>query len=122
MAAPIAPYSWAVKSGRLVFVSGQAALDPSGAVVGEGDIRRQTEHTLANIAATLQAAGGTLADIVKTTVYLTDIANYAGMNEVYRRFFPGDPPARATLLTGLVVSGLLVEIEAIAIVGEGGRP
>ena len=57
--------------------------------------------------------------MVKTTIYLTDIANYAGMNEVYRRYFPADPPARATLLTGLVVEGLLVEIEAIAVLESG---
>jgi reactive intermediate/imine deaminase len=119
MAAPIAPYSWAVKTEQLIFVSGQAALDADGAIVGAGDIRRQTEQTLANIRDTLAAAGATMADIVKTTVYLTDLANYAGMNEVYRTFFPGDPPARATLLTGLVVPGLLVEIEAIAVTGGG---
>lgn len=115
LAAPIAPYSWATKVNNLIFVAGQAALDPGGNLVGEGDIRAQTVQTLENIKLTLEAAGATMADVVKTTIYLTDIANYAGMNEVYRRYFPVDPPARATLLTGLVVAGLLVEIEAIAV-------
>jgi len=119
LAAPIAPYSWATKISNLIFVAGQAALDPGGNLVGEGDIRAQTEQTMENIKLTLEAAGATLADVVKTTIYLTDIANYAGMNEVYRRYFPVDPPARATLLTGLVVTGLLVEIEAIAVLESG---
>lgn len=114
MAQPIAPYSWATRSGNLIFVAGQAALDPDGKIVGPGDIRRQTEQTLENIGATLVAAGATFDDVVRTTVYLTDVANYAGMNEIYRRYFPENPPARATLLTGLVVDGLLVEIDAIA--------
>lgn len=119
LAAPIAPYSWATKVSNLIFVAGQAALDPTGNLVGEGDIRAQTVQTLENIKLTLEAAGATMADVVKTTIYLTDIANYAGMNEVYRRYFPVDPPARATLLTGLVVEGLLVEIEAIAVLESG---
>jgi reactive intermediate/imine deaminase len=120
MAAPIAPYSWATKAGNLVFVAGQAALGSDGAIVGEGDIRRQTEQTMENIKRTLEAAGATMDDVVKTTIYLTDVANYAGMNEVYRRYFSGAPPARATLLTGLVVEGLLVEIEAIALIEQDG--
>ncbi len=119
LAAPIAPYSWATKVNNLIFVAGQAALDPAGNLVGEGDIRAQTVQTLENIKLTLEAAGATMTDVVKTTIYLTDIANYAGMNEVYRRYFPADPPARATLLTGLVVEGLLVEIEAIAVLESG---
>ena len=119
---PIAPYSWATKVGNTVFVAGQAALDAAGTVVGEGDIRRQTEQTLENIRLTLEAAGATLDDVVKTTVYLTDVAYYGGMNEVYRRYFPVNPPARATLLTGLVVQGLLVEIEAIAVIGDVTAP
>ncbi len=118
MAAPIPPYSWATRSGNLIFVAGQAALDAKGEVVGTGDIRRQTEQTLENIRITLEAAGATFDDVVRTTIYLTDIENYAGMNEVYRRYFPENPPARATLLTGLVVPGLLVEIDAIAALDE----
>jgi reactive intermediate/imine deaminase len=112
---PIAPYSWATRAGDLLFVAGHAALDRDGKVVGAGDIRVQTECTLENMRLTLVSAGAELADLVKTTVYLVDGRDYAGMNEVYGRYFPSDPPARATLLTGLVVPELLVEIEGIAI-------
>ena len=122
LVAPIAPYSWATKVQNLVFVAGQASLDPNGRLVGEGDIRAQTEQTLENIKLTLEAAGASLSEVVKTTIYLTDVANYKGMNEVYRRYFPNDPPARATLLTGLVVRGLLVEIEAIAVIEPDNAP
>ena len=114
MAQPIAPYSWATRAGNLIFVSGQAALAPDGSVVGPGDIRRQTEQTLENIRITLEAAGATFEDIVRTTVWITDIAHYAGMNEVYKRYFPHLPPARATLISGLVKDELIVEIDAIA--------
>ena len=114
MVQPIAPYSWATRTGNLIFVSGQAALAADGSIVGPGDIRKQTEQTLENIRITLEAAGATFDDVVKTTVWITDIAEYAGMNEVYARYFPDGPPARATLISGLVKAGLLVEIDAIA--------
>jgi len=114
MVQPIAPYSWATRAGNLIFVSGQAALAPDGSIVGPGDIRKQTEQTLENIRITLEAAGATFDDVVRTTVWITDIAEYAGMNEVYARYFPEGPPARATLVSGLVKEGLLVEIDAIA--------
>jgi len=110
----IGPYSWATRHGNLVFLAGTAGIGPDGKLVGEGDIRKQTEVTLENLKVAVTAAAGTLNDIVKTTVYLGDVANYSGMNEVYRRYFPEAPPARATLITGFVVPGLLVEIEAIA--------
>jgi reactive intermediate/imine deaminase len=110
----IGPYSWATRHGNLVFLAGTASIGPDGKLVGEGDIRKQTEVTIENLRAAVTAAGGTLSDIVKTTVYLGDVSDYAGMNEVYRRFFAEGPPARATLITGFVVPGLLVEIEAIA--------
>lgn len=118
LAAPIAPYSWATRSGRLIFLAGNAALGPDGRLVGEGDVRTQTERTLENLKVVVEAAGGTLNDVVKTTVYLSDVANYTGMNEVYRRYFPDHPPARATLITGFVMPGMLVEIEAIAALDE----
>jgi reactive intermediate/imine deaminase len=111
----IGPYSWATRHGNLVFLAGSGALDPAGKLIGEGDIRRQTEVTLENLKTAVTAAGGSLSDIVKTTVYIGDVKDYAGMNEVYRRYFPEGPPARATLVTGFVVPGLLVEIEAIAV-------
>jgi reactive intermediate/imine deaminase len=115
----IGPYSWATRHGNLIFLAGTAALGPDGRLVGEGDIRKQTEVTLENLKTAVEAAGGTLGDIVKTTIYLGDVANYAGMNDVYRRYFPEGPPARATLITGFVVAGLLVEIEGIAVVDDG---
>jgi reactive intermediate/imine deaminase len=115
----IGPYSWATRHGNLIFLAGTAALGPDGKLIGEGDIRRQTEATLENLKTAVEAAGGALADIVKTTIYLGDVADYAGMNEVYRRYFPESPPARATLITGFVVPGLLVEIEGIAVLDDG---
>lgn len=110
----IGPYSWATRHGKLIFLAGTAAIGADGKLVGEGNIRTQTRATLENLKVAVTAAGGTLADIVKATVYLGDVSDYAGMNEVYRSYFPEGPPARATLITGFVVPGLLVEIEAIA--------
>ena len=112
--AAIGPYSWATRHGNLVFLAGTGSIGADGKLIGAGDIRKQTEVTLENLKVAVTAAGGSLADIVKTTVYLGDVADYAGMNEVYHRYFPDAPPARATLITGFVVPGLLVEIEAIA--------
>ena len=114
LAPAIGPYSWATRHGNLIFLAGTAAVGPDGKLVGDGDIRTQTQATLENLKTAVTAAGGTLQDIVKTTVYLGDVKDYGGMNEVYRSYFPEGPPARATLITGFVVPGLLVEIEAIA--------
>jgi 2-iminobutanoate/2-iminopropanoate deaminase len=113
--AAIGPYSWATRHGNLVFLAGTASVGPDGKVVGAGDIRKQTQVTLENLNTAVTAAGGTLANVVKTTVYIDDINNYTGMNEVYRTYFPDAPPARATLITGFVVPGILVEIEGIAV-------
>jgi reactive intermediate/imine deaminase len=115
LAPALGPYSWATRHGKLIFLAGTAAVGVDGKLVGAGDIRVQTRTTLENLRIAVTAAGGTLADIVKTTVYLGDVREYAGMNEAYREFFPDAPPARATLITGFVVPGLLVEIEAIAV-------
>jgi reactive intermediate/imine deaminase len=111
---PIGPYSWATRHGNLIFLAGTASVGADGKLVGEGDIRKQTEVTIENLKTAVSAAGGTLGDIVKATVYLGDVRDYSGMNEVYRSYFADGPPARATLITGFVVPGLLVEIEAIA--------
>jgi reactive intermediate/imine deaminase len=111
----IGPYSWATRHGKLVFLAGSGAVGPDGKLIGEGDVRKQTEVTIENLKTAVTAAGGSLSDIVKTTVYIGDVSDYQGMNEVYRRYFPDAPPARATLVTGFVVPGLLVEIEGIAV-------
>jgi reactive intermediate/imine deaminase len=111
----IGPYSWATRHGNLIFLAGTGALGADGKLIGEGDVRTQTRVTLDNLKAAVTAAGGALENIVKTTVYIGDVRDYAGMNEVYRTYFPEAPPARATLVTGFVVPGLLVEIEAIAV-------
>ncbi len=117
VATPPAPISMATKSGNLVFVAGIVALDEHGEIVGEGDIRAQTKQVIENIRELVQAAGGALSDVTKTTVYITDFANYAAMNEVYREFFANEPPARATVRAELFSDKLLVEIDAIAVVG-----
>lgn len=118
LAKTTAPISMATKSGPLVFVAGMVSTDASGVLVGQGDIRAQTRQVLENIRHAVQAAGGKLRDITKTTVYLPDMSNYGGMNEVYAAFFPVDPPARATVRADLVKPEFLVEIEALAVVGN----
>ena len=107
-------FSQSVRVGDWLLLAGQDAVTFDRAVECEGSLAGQTEATLRHTKDIVEAAGGTLDDIVKTTVYLGDVSDYAGMNEVYRRYFPSGPPARATLITGFVVPGLLVEIEAIA--------
>jgi reactive intermediate/imine deaminase len=117
VAVPPAPLSLGVKAAGLIFVSGQVALDARGEVAGEGDIRAQTTQVLDNLKAIVEEAGGSLADVVKTTVYMVDFGDYAGMNEVYSRYFPSEPPARATVRADLVNPAFLVEIDAYAVVG-----
>jgi 2-iminobutanoate/2-iminopropanoate deaminase len=110
-----APYSQAIRAGGLVFVSGQFALTPNGhEIVGDG-ITEQTEQVFANLRAILEASGSGLDRIVKTTVYLRNLDDFQGMNEVYRRHVGDVPPARATLEVSALPSGALVEIDAIAL-------
>jgi 2-iminobutanoate/2-iminopropanoate deaminase len=112
-----APYSQAVAAAGLVFVSGQLALRPDhGEIVGE-TIGEQTEQVFANLRAILEEAGSGLERVVKTTVYLTDLGDFAGMNEVYARHVGSEPPARATIEVSALPSGAKVEIEAIALAG-----
>ena len=112
-----APYSQAIRANGLVFVSGQLALRPDHAeIVGEG-IAEQTEQVFANLGAILEEAGSGLDRLVKTTVYLTDLGDFAGMNEVYARHVGETPPARATIEVSALPSGAKVEIEAIALAG-----
>jgi 2-iminobutanoate/2-iminopropanoate deaminase len=112
-----APYSQAIRAEELVFVSGQLSLRPDhGEIVGE-TIGEQTEQVFANLRAILEEAGSGLDRLVKTTVYLTDLGDFAGMNEVYARHVGDRPPARATIEVSALPSGAKVEIEAIALAG-----
>ncbi len=111
----IGPYSQAVDTGDLVFLSGQIPLDPAGGqFVGAGDIQAQTERVIQNLKGVLQGAGLTLANVVRTTVYLVDLAEFAKMNEVYARHFASEPPARSTVQVSALPRGARVEIDAIA--------
>jgi len=116
--AAIGPYSQAVVTpagARLVFCSGQIALDPrTGEVVGAGDVRAQTERVMENLGAVLAAAGASFSSVVKTTIFLVDLQDFATVNEVYGRRFPTSPPARATVQVAGLPKGVLVEIDAIA--------
>jgi len=118
--AAIGPYSQGVvaPAGQLVFCSGQIALDPvTGEMVGAGDVRAQTERVLQNLGAVLAAAGASFATVVKTTIFLADLQDFGNVNEVYARYFPSQPPARATVQAAGLPRGALIEIEAIAAVG-----
>jgi 2-iminobutanoate/2-iminopropanoate deaminase len=108
------PYSQAVRHGDLVFVAGQVALDPATGQVVEGDIRPQTRQVLENIEAILRAAGTSLAHAVECLCLLSNIGDFAAFNEVYKGFFPKDPPARTTVQAVLPRPGLLVEVRTVA--------
>lgn len=112
--AAIGPYSQAIKSGDLVFLSGQVPIDPkTGELVG-GDIAAQTERVLDNLAAVLAAAGAGFDDVVKTTIYLVDLGDFQVVNQTYARRFSAAPPARATVQVSALPKGARVEIDAIA--------
>ncbi len=108
-----APYNQAIVAGELVFVAGQLGLAPGDTAV-EGDIGRQTEQALANLAAILEAAGSSMDKLVKTSVFLADLGDFQGMNEVYATRVGDRPPARSTFQVAKLPSGALVEIEAVA--------
>ena len=108
-----APYNQAIRVGELVFVAGQLGLAPGDTSVG-GDVAAQTEQVMRNLGAILEAAGSSLESLVKTTVFLQDLADFAAMNEVYARHVGERPPARSTVEVARLPSGALVEIEAIA--------
>lgn len=112
----IGPYSQAVKANGMVFASGQIPLDPATMQVVDGDIRAQTERVLLNMKAVLEAAGTSLERVVKTTVYLVDMNEFAAMNEVYAGFFGDARPARATVQVARLPRDVRVEIDVIALV------
>jgi 2-iminobutanoate/2-iminopropanoate deaminase len=108
------PYSQGVRAGGLVFVSGQIPIDPATGEIVSGGIAAQTERVLRNLRAVLEASGASLTDVVKTTVYLTNLADFAVVNEIYGRSFGAPFPARATVQVAALPRGALVEIDAIA--------
>jgi 2-iminobutanoate/2-iminopropanoate deaminase len=112
-----APYSQAIRAGDLVFVSGQLALRRDHAEIVSDSIGEQTEQVFANLRAILEHAGSGLDRLVKTTVYLTDLGDFAAMNEVYAKHVGDQPPARATIEISALPSGAKVEIEAVALAG-----
>lgn len=115
--AAIGPYSQAIKaSGTLLFTSGQIPLEPATGEMVSGDIAAQTTRVLENLRAVLEAGGASLADVVKTTIFLADMADFATVNKVYAEFFPTDPPARSTVQVAALPKGARVEIEAVAVV------
>ena len=113
----IGPYSQAIRANGFVFVSGQIPLDPKSGQIVEGGVAEQTGRVLANLEAVLKAAGSALDQVVRTTVYLKDMGEFAAMNEVYARFFPREAPARATVEVARLPKDVRVEIDAIAIAG-----
>jgi len=118
----IGPYSQAVRVGEMVYTSGQVALDPASGTLVIGGIREQTERVLQNLTAVLQASGCGVADVVKTTVFLKDMNDFAAMNEVYARYLAANstvPPARSTVEVARLPKDALVEIEAVAVAKAG---
>lgn len=111
----IGPYSQAIKANGLVFTAGQVAIDPATGNVVEGDVRRQTERVLQNITAILQAAGSSMDNAVKTTVFLKNMSDFAAMNEVYGKFFTSRQPARSTVEVAQLPKNVLVEIDVVAL-------
>jgi 2-iminobutanoate/2-iminopropanoate deaminase len=110
----IGPYSQAIRTGNLVFSAGQIALDPSTMEIVAGGVEAQTRQVLTNLRHVLEAANSGLNYVVKTTVFLVDMADFAAMNAVYAEFFPEHPPARSTVAVKALPKGGLVEIEAVA--------
>lgn len=113
--AAVGPYSQAIRAGGLVFTAGQVGLDPElGKLVSE-DLGEQTHRLLQNLQAVLEAAGSSLQSVVKTTVFLTDMTDFAAVNAIYAGYFPSQPPARSTVAVAALPLGARVEIEAVAL-------
>ena len=114
---PLAPYSPGAKAGNVVYVGGTLAMDAQGRTACVGDVRGQTRHVLEGIKAVLAAAGASMADIAFNQIFLKDLADYAAMNEVYKEYFPTNPPARYCIRADLVRPDFLVEIASTAHLG-----
>jgi 2-iminobutanoate/2-iminopropanoate deaminase len=113
--AAVGPYSQAIATGAFVFCSGQVGLEPATGELVEGGIQAQAARAIRNLGAVLDAAGLGYADVVKTTIFLVDIADFATVNAIYARVFPDPPPARSTVAVAALPKGALFEIEAIAV-------
>ena len=113
----IGPYSQAIKTGNMIFCSGQIPIDPATGEFVSQDVSEQTEQVFKNLTAVLEAAGASLDDVVKTTVFLADMGEFAAMNDVYSRHFVDNKPARATVQAAKLPRDARVEIECIAVVG-----
>jgi 2-iminobutanoate/2-iminopropanoate deaminase len=118
-AKPVGPYSAALRAGDLLFISGQVPIDPSTSQIIQGDIAAETRRVLENIGALLSAAGLTLGSVVRTTVFLADMDDFAAMNEVYRTFFSEPYPARSTIQAARLPRDARIEIDAIAMFQAG---
>lgn len=112
----IGPYSQAIRAGEFVFTAGQIGLDPSSMELVRGGVEAQTRQVLTNLKHVLEAAGSGMDRVIKTTVFLSEMGNFAAMNAVYSEFFPENPPARSTVAVAGLPKGALVEIEAVALV------
>lgn len=113
--APIGPYSHAIKVGPLLFVSGMIALDVAGNKVGAGSATKETEQAMENMKAVIEAAGGRMDQVAKTTIFVTDLADIKFVNQAYEKYFPAGPPARSTVQVVKLPKDVKVEIEAIAV-------
>jgi len=111
----IGPYSQAIRAQGLIFTSGQIPIDPATSQIVAGDVSAQTERVLKNLAAVLQASGSSLEKVVRSTVFLKNIGDFAAMNEVYGRYFKQEPPARSTVEVARLPKDVLVEIDVIAL-------
>ena len=115
-AKPIGPYSPAIRAGNLLFISGQVGFDPATGALVDGDISSQTDQVMLNIGTLLQAAGTDFAHVVRTTVYLADMNEFAKMNEIYARYVVDPPPARSTVQVARLPRDARVEIDVIAVI------
>ena len=114
----IGPYSHATNAGQIVFTSGQIGLDPQTAEIVPGGIEAETRQVLTNLKNVLEASNSSLRDVLKTTVYLRDMADFAKMNAIYAEFFPENPPARTTVAVAGLPKGCAVEIDAVAVLTQ----
>ncbi len=119
-AKPLAPYSPGIRVGDFVYTAGQVGLDPATGKLVEGGVQAETRQALENLKKILDAAGSGMAQVIKTTVFMTDMANYGPINEIYGQYFSEEPPARSAVAVRALPAGALVEIEAVAVVKAAG--